>query len=164
MVNERVKVIVPEVGASPTLVIWNVYDPRTPGSKVVGPVMLGVRSGTGAVVVVVVVGGCAVVAVVVVVDGAAVVVVVVAGAGAAAEAVGGHESSSWTVTPQPAYSAGSGSSARAGNVLSSKCLAHLDQVPVGLPAVARTLRSTSNTRRLVAPGTSRPNCFKVQPL
>ena len=67
MVNERKKVIVPEVGALPTLAIWNVYDPRTPGNKVVGPVMLGVRSGTGVVVVVVVVVGGTVV--VVVVDG-----------------------------------------------------------------------------------------------
>ena len=82
MVNERKKVIVPEVGALPTLAIWNVYDPRTPGNKVVGPVMLGVRSGTGVVVVVVVVVGGTVV--VVVVDGAPVVVVVVAGAGTAA--------------------------------------------------------------------------------
>lgn len=92
MVNERKKVIVPEVGALPTLAIWNVYDPRTPGNKVVGPVMLGVRSGTGVVVVVVVVVGGTVV--VVVVDGAPVVVVVVAGAGTAAGAVGGHESAS----------------------------------------------------------------------
>ena len=96
-----VKVIGPTVGASPMFLTKMVYVP--PNNS--GPVIVGVRSGTGAVVVVVV-GGTVVVVVVVlvlvvvVVAGAvvvvvvavgAVVVVVVAGATAAAGALGGHE-------------------------------------------------------------------------
>ena len=98
MVNDSVKVIVPVVGAVPTLVIENVKDPASPAGRVVGPVMLGVRSGTGVVVVVVVVGGTvvvvvvgAVVLVVVVVGAVVLVVVVVAGTRAAAGALDGHE-------------------------------------------------------------------------
>ena len=95
MVNDSVKVIVPVVGAVPTLVIEKVKDPGSPAGRVVGPVMLGVRSGTGVVVVVVVVGGTVVVVVVllveVVVVGAGAAVVVVAGARAAAGALDGHE-------------------------------------------------------------------------
>ncbi len=95
MVNDSVKVIVPVVGAVPTLVIENVKDPASPAGRVVGPVMLGVRSGTGVVVVVVVVGGTVVVvavgAVVLVVGAVVLVVVVVTGTRAAAGALDGHE-------------------------------------------------------------------------